>query len=176
MERDEPYIFKTLSMGSAPTNLWWWIFAYFFTFFSRNVYLFQKCCCLFFQLLAGADVNDRTLRGETALHLAATNDNANISTALIENGLDVDALDENYNNGEFWSFFKIPEKMLIGRSPCGVVVNILNFGLKVSEFKFQLGYYIHFRTNTFRKGIEPLYPHSYELNSTTTVPQGWLWL
>lgn len=57
-------------------------------------------------MLAGANVNDRTLHGETALHLAATNDNANISTALIENGVDIDALDENSNNGELQSVLK----------------------------------------------------------------------
>ncbi|KAK7469532.1 hypothetical protein BaRGS_00036438, partial [Batillaria attramentaria] len=49
-------------------------------------------------LLAGAAVNEKTHTGETALHLAAVRDHAQIVSVLIENGVDVDAVDENLNN------------------------------------------------------------------------------
>ena len=37
------------------------------------------------------------------------------------------------------------------------MANVLDYGLEVNKFKFQLCYYIHFWTNIFGKGIE----HSY---------------
>ena len=57
--------------------------------------------------------------------------------------------------------------------PRGVMVKAIDFGIVVSEFVLQ---YVHFRANTLGKGIEPPYPPSYGLNSTTTVLLGeWLW-
>ena len=51
----------------------------------------------------------------------------------------------------------------------GVVANVLDYNIVVSEFKHQLHYYVHFQTNI------SLYAH-YMLNSTTTVLlQRWLW-
>ena len=44
-------------------------------------------------------------------------------------------------------------------------------GIVVSEFEFQLSYYVNFRTNAFSKGMTPPYPTSYGLNSATTVLQ-----
>ena len=35
------------------------------------------------------------------------------------------------------------------------MVNMLDCSLKVSEFKLQLSYYIHFQTNTLKKGMKP---------------------
>eukprot|EP00106_Octopus_bimaculoides_P020139 XP_014787581.1 PREDICTED: rabankyrin-5-like [Octopus bimaculoides] len=49
-------------------------------------------------ILAGADVNERTLHGESALHLSSMNDNASLVTALLENGVEINAVDENQNN------------------------------------------------------------------------------
>ena len=46
---------------------------------------------------------------------------------------------------------------------------VLTSGLEVSEFEFESRYYVHFRTNTLRTGIEPL-PHNHELKGTTSVP------
>ena len=46
-------------------------------------------------------------------------------------------------------------------SPSGVMVKVLDCSLKVSEFKLQLHYYIHFLTNTLGKMYEPPYPPSY---------------
>ena len=44
------------------------------------------------------------------------------------------------------------------------------------EFEFQSRYYVHFRTNTLGKGMNPLILPSYGLNSTTTVLlEEWLW-
>ena len=40
-----------------------------------------------------------------------------------------------------------------GRISHSIIVKVLDSGL---EFKLQLGYFIHFRTNTLRKGINPL--------------------
>ena len=57
----------------------------------------------------------------------------------------------------------------------GVVANVLD-----CEFELKSHYCIHFWTNTLGKDIPPSFglnsiPLSYELNSTTTVLQGWLW-
>ena len=41
-------------------------------------------------------------------------------------------------------------------SPCGVMVKALAYGVVVSEFELQSRYYVHFRTNTLEKGINPL--------------------
>ena len=38
-----------------------------------------------------------------------------------------------------------------------VIPKVLDSGLEVSEFKLQLRYYIHFRTNNLEKGMESLY-------------------
>ena len=52
----------------------------------------------------------------------------------------------------------------------------MDIGIVVSEFVLQSRYYVHFRTNTLGKGMDPLYPPSFGLNSTTTVLLGeWLW-
>ena len=60
--------------------------------------------------------------------------------------------------------------------PRGVMVKAMDCGIIVSEFVLQSRYYVHFRANTLGKGIEPPYPPSYGLNSTTTVLLGeWLW-
>ena len=53
---------------------------------------------------------------------------------------------------------------MIGRSSHGVMANILDCGLEVSEFKLHSPYYIHFRTNACGKGTEPSYFPSYALN------------
>ena len=37
-----------------------------------------------------------------------------------------------------------------------VVVNVLGWGIVVSEFELQSCYYVHFRTNTLGKGMNPL--------------------
>ena len=52
------------------------------------------------QLLAGAAVNEKTQTGETALHLAGVRDHSAIVSILIENNIDVDAVDENLNNSQ----------------------------------------------------------------------------
>ena len=43
-------------------------------------------------------------------------------------------------------------------SPHGVVVNVLKCDIVVSEFKIQSNYYVPFWTNTYRKGVNSLYP------------------
>ena len=53
--------------------------------------------------------------------------------------------------------------------PHGVMVKALDCGIAVREFEFQSHYYIHFQINTPGKSINPIYPPSYGLNSTTTV-------
>ena len=40
-------------------------------------------------------------------------------------------------------------------SPCGIVVNMLDCNIVVSQFKLQLPYHIHFQTNTLRKSMKP---------------------
>ena len=65
-----------------------------------------------------------------------------------------------------------------GVCACGVMVKALDCGVVVSEFKFQLHYYVHFQTSTFGKGISPLILTSYGLNGIAifaVVLAGWLW-
>ena len=59
--------------------------------------------------------------------------------------------------------------------PHGVMVKAMDCGIVISEFVFQLCYYVHFRANTLGKGMNPLILPA-ELNSTTTVLLGeWIW-
>ena len=63
-----------------------------------------------------------------------------------------------------------------GGGPRGVMVKAGDYGIVVREFVLQSRYYVHFRTNTLAKGMNPPYPPNYGLNSTTTVLLGeWLW-
>ena len=56
-----------------------------------------------------------------------------------------------------------------GGWPHDVMVKALAGGIIVSEFELQSCYYIHFRTNTLGKGMNPPYPPNYGLNSITAV-------
>ena len=49
-------------------------------------------------LLAGASAGERTLTGQTGLHLAAESDSDQIASILLANGVDFAALDEDGNN------------------------------------------------------------------------------
>ena len=49
-------------------------------------------------LLAGASAGERTLSGQTGLHLAAESDSDQIASILLANGVDFSALDEDGNN------------------------------------------------------------------------------
>ena len=40
--------------------------------------------------------------------------------------------------------------------PRGVMVKVMDCGIVVREFVFQSRYYVHFRANTFGKGMNPL--------------------
>ena len=40
--------------------------------------------------------------------------------------------------------------------PRGVMVKAMDCGIVVSEFEFQSRYYVHFRTSTLGKGMNPL--------------------
>ena len=40
--------------------------------------------------------------------------------------------------------------------PRGVMVKAMDCGIVVSEFELQSRYYVHFRTNTLGKGMNPL--------------------
>ena len=40
--------------------------------------------------------------------------------------------------------------------PRGVMVKAMDYRIIVSEFEFQSHYYVHFRKNTFGKGMNPL--------------------
>ena len=43
-----------------------------------------------------------------------------------------------------------------GECPHGVVVKAMDSGIVVCEFKLLSRYYVHFRTNTLGKGMNPL--------------------
>ena len=65
----------------------------------------------------------------------------------------------------------------MGRCSRGIMGKALDFGIVVSELELQSRYYVHLWTNTLGKGVDPIYPSSYGLNSTTTVLlKGWIWL
>ena len=53
-------------------------------------------------------------------------------------------------------------------NPNGVICIVLDSNLEVNEFELQSHYYVHFQTNTFAKGINPLYPLCCWLISSTT--------
>ena len=58
----------------------------------------------------------------------------------------------------------------------GVVANMLDCNIVVSEFELQFRNYVYFWTNTFGKGINLLVTLHYELSSTSTILiQGLLW-
>ena len=44
---------------------------------------------------------------------------------------------------------------LIEAGPHGIVANVLDCYIVVSEFELQSRYYVHFRTNTLQKGMNP---------------------
>ena len=50
----------------------------------------------------------------------------------------------------------IPIKHLLEGCPHDVMVKAIDCGIIVSEFKLQSHYYVHFRANTFGKGMNPL--------------------
>ena len=58
---------------------------------------------------------------------------------------------------------------IVKRSPCGIIVKVLDCSLKVSEFKLQSCYYIHFQTNTLRKSLNSPLPSSNGLKSIIAV-------
>lgn len=51
------------------------------------------------QILAGANVNAMERHKRTPLHAAADNDRANILAILIQNGVNVNEVDDKNNNG-----------------------------------------------------------------------------
>ena len=53
--------------------------------------------------------------------------------------------------------------------PRGVMVTAMDCGIVVSKFVLQSCYYVRFRANTLGKGMNPPYPPSYGLNSTTVL-------
>ena len=60
-----------------------------------------------------------------------------------------------------------------GRNRHGVMVNVLECDIVVSEFKLLSHYYVQFWINTLGKSIEAsIIPARYELNNATTVLQG----
>ena len=42
--------------------------------------------------------------------------------------------------------------------PRGAMVKAMDCGIVVSEFEHQSRHYLHFRTNTFEKGMNPIIP------------------
>ena len=52
--------------------------------------------------------------------------------------------------------FKYSSLILMGECPLGVMVKAQRCGILVSEFELQSPYYVHFRTNTLGKGMNPL--------------------
>ena len=55
-----------------------------------------------------------------------------------------------------------------GRGPRCALAKVLECDIVVSKFKLPLVYYVHFRTNKLKKGMNPL-STSYWLKSTSTA-------
>ena len=67
-------------------------------------------------------------------------------------------------------------KNVLGVIPHGVVDNVLDCDIIVSEFKLPSNSYIHFWTNALVKDMNLIIFPCYGLNNTTiTLLQGWLW-
>ena len=49
------------------------------------------------------------------------------------------------------------------------MVKVMDYGIVESKFELQSSYYVHFQANNLGKGMNPHYPTSYVLISTTTV-------
>ena len=49
------------------------------------------------------------------------------------------------------------------------MVKALDCSIIAREFELQSRYYVHFRTNTLEKDMNPLYPPIYGLDSSTTL-------
>ena len=56
----------------------------------------------------------------------------------------------------FFLFSLIVDIKQLGGCPRGVMVKVMDCGIVVSEFVLQSRYYIHFRTNTLGKRMNPL--------------------
>ena len=57
------------------------------------------------------------------------------------------------------------KKLIIIGNSSGLVANVLDYDIVVSEFEFQLRYYVYFRTNILGKNREPLFIPTDRLNS-----------
>ena len=53
--------------------------------------------------------------------------------------------------------------------PHGVVANVLDFDIEVTEFELLLRSYVHLRISILGKGMNPFYLPGYELNTTCTI-------
>ena len=51
----------------------------------------------------------------------------------------------------------LPNSSMKGIPRC-VVANVLDYDIILTGFVLQLRYYVHFRTNTFEKGMNPPIP------------------
>ena len=58
--------------------------------------------------------------------------------------------------GQFIKFINHEHLGYWWECPRGVIVKATGCGIVVSEFELQLLYYVHFRANTLRKGMNPL--------------------
>ena len=56
----------------------------------------------------------------------------------------------------FYHLFPVSNIYTGWGDPHGVMVKALDFGIVINEFKLQSCYYVHFQTNTFGKGMNPL--------------------
>ena len=56
---------------------------------------------------------------------------------------------------QFWIFSSISQNLR--RCPCSVMVKAMVCEIVTCEFELQSRYYVHFRTNTLEKGMNPLF-------------------
>ena len=78
----------------------------------------------------------------------------------VENEMEIFIASTKYNTRqqreEGKPLLEVVSKLPPRGCPCGVMIKVLDCGIVVSEFELQLHYYVHFRTNTLGKGMNPL--------------------
>ena len=55
-----------------------------------------------------------------------------------------------------WNIIAVHKMITGGPCPRSVMVKAMDCGIVISEFELQSHYYVHFRTNTLGKGMNPI--------------------
>ena len=73
---------------------------------------------------------------------------------ILDSEPDKGCLDNLLDSFAFFFYYQLIQE--VWGYPRGVMVKAMDYGIVVSEFVLQSCYYVHFRTNTLGKGMNPL--------------------